>query len=113
MTGVQIIAIWDIVLKLCVYVIRQIAVDTQQPAMVAALGSGIEMDNLSGCMHTGVSASGARDFDRPVGDDSQCFLNQRLHAHAGALSLPAIVGGAVVFNAECDAHGREYGTKFV
>ena len=30
MTGVQIIAIWDIVLKLCVYVIRQINLPIQK-----------------------------------------------------------------------------------
>jgi hypothetical protein len=43
-------------------------------------------------------------LDRCIRYAGESFLDERLHTDAGELALPAVVGGAVVFKAECNAH---------
>jgi len=59
--------------------------------------------DLPGRMHAGVGAARAGDFDGLVSDLGDGFLDALLHADAGTLALPAVVRGAVVLYANCDA----------
>jgi len=82
-----------------VNVVRKTAVSAKQPATFAAFAESIEVDNLARRVHTGVSAARANDFDRLIRDQRERFLEALLHADAGLLTLPAVVPGAVVFDA--------------
>jgi hypothetical protein len=78
------------------YVVREVAVCSKQPAAAIALTAGIKMHNLPGCMHAGIGSTGTNDLDILVGDDCKGFFDASLHALTGTLTLPAVVGGAVV-----------------
>ena len=82
------------------YVVRKIGVRTQQPASLAALTTGVEVDDLPRGMHASVGATGTGDFDRFVGDAAKRFFHVRLHTVTGALPLPTVVRGSVVLNAQ-------------
>jgi len=61
------------------------------------------MDDLAGGVHASIGAPCADHLNRFICDQRQRFLETLLHAQAGLLTLPAIVPGPVVFDAERDA----------
>ena len=83
-------------------IVRQTTVSTQQPAAPAALAGRVEMNDLAGGVHTGVGATGAHDVDGFRCDPRKRLLQTLLHTDAGLLTLPAVVRGAVVLDAERD-----------
>ena len=83
--------------------VGQVAVGTQHPAALAAWGASVEVHHLTAAMYTGVGATGADHFDRVIGDLSQGLLQDLLHRWRLRLDLPAVVVGAVVFDAQGDS----------
>jgi hypothetical protein len=77
-------------------IIREIAIRAEQPTAATAFTAGVEMHNLTGCMHTGVGSTSANDLDLFIGDFGQRCFDASLHAFAGALTLPAVVRRSVV-----------------
>ena len=86
------------------YVVGKITVGTQQPASPTTFAPGVEVHHLSRCMNTCVGAAGANHFDRFVRNQRKCLFHPLLHTETGLLPLPAIITGAVVFDAQCDAN---------
>ena len=84
---------------------RQVGTGTQYPATHVATRLGIEVHDLATPMHAGVGAPRAADLDRMVGDFRQGLLQHSLHADVRLQALPAVEIGAVVFDAESNAHG--------
>ena len=66
---------------------------------------GVEVDDLVDRVHAGVGAAGADRRDAMTGDLSECGLECVLDRAPIRLGLPAIEAGAVVLDAERDAHG--------
>ena len=87
-------------------IVWKIAIGAEQPAPIAALTARIEMNNLASRVDPGISSAGTYDLDGLVSYRSQRLLHLLLHANAGFLALPAIVSGAVVFDAERDTDAR-------
>ena len=83
---------------------RQIGIGAENPAAFRTFRRGIEMDDLTPRMNAGIGAACAGDLDRFVGDERQRGFD-RLHRRCVAQPLPAAEIGAVVFDAERDAHG--------
>ena len=81
-------------------VVGQIAVCTSQPASLAAITMGIEVHDLSTCMYASVCTPCAGYFNVFVGDFCEGFLHERLYTVTRPLSLPTVVPGTVVLNAE-------------
>ncbi len=57
-------------------------------------------------MDAGVGTAGADCLYGLVGNQRECFFDALLYAKAGLLALPTVIGGAVVFDTECDANLR-------
>ena len=55
-------------------------------------------------MHAGIRAPGTYGFNAFIGDDFKRFFEALLYTQTGFLALPAVVPGAVVFDAERDAN---------
>ena len=62
------------------------------------------MHNLSGRVNTRISSAGTDRLDRFVRHNCQRFFHALLHTAAGLLPLPAVIPGAVVLDAQCDAN---------
>jgi len=71
---------------------------------VGTVGAAVEVHHLAGGVNPGIGAAGAGHLDGFVGNASQRRLDRGLDADTVLLALPAHVGRAVVFDAECDAH---------
>jgi len=82
----------------------KIAVGAQEPAVFETIGIRIKVHNLTGRMHTTIRSARAGDFDCLVGNGGEGPFNELLHTGTGALALPAIVRGAVIFDADRDTH---------
>ena len=87
-------------------VVGKAAVSAQQPATAAAFAGRIEMDNLARSMHPGIGSACTDDLYRFVRNQRQRFLETLLYPEASLLTLPAIVPGPVIFDAERDANVR-------
>lgn len=85
-------------------IVGETAVCSQEPAASTALTLGIEVDDLTRGMNAGVGAAGAYDLNRPVGNGFKRLLQALLNAETGLLTLPAVVIGPVVFDAERDSN---------
>ena len=55
-------------------------------------------------MHSGVRAARTNDLHRFIRHDREGFFETLLYAETGLLTLPAVVSGSVVFDAERDAN---------
>ena len=88
-------------------VIRHVAVGAQPPPALRALAAGFEMNDLSRGMYPGVCTAGTHHFYGFIGDDRQRLFQTLLYTDTGLLPLPAVVPGAVVFDAERDANVRD------
>ena len=84
-------------------VVGQIAVCAQQPFSLATVTMGIEVHDLPTCMYASVRTPCAGYFNVFVSDFCEGFLHQRLYAVTRALSLPTVVRGTIVLNAESNA----------
>ena len=84
---------------------RQEGIDAAHPGRQRPPHLGVEMHNLPGRMHAGISAPGADDVDRFAGNPRQRFLQHILHRTAARLRLPAMKSVPVVFDTKSDAHG--------
>jgi hypothetical protein len=62
------------------------------------------MRHLAGGMYTRIGAARAYKLDGLVGDQAKRLFQALLHAQSGFLTLPAVIPGAVVFDAERDAN---------
>ena len=76
----------------------QVGVEPQGPGALGAVRLGIEVDHLTGGVHPGIGTAGALDGDGVVGDAAEGFFQFGLHADHFALTLPAEIPAAVVFN---------------
>jgi hypothetical protein len=85
-------------------VVRKTAVYAEQPATFIALTASIKVDDLARRVYTGVGAACTDDFDRLIRNQQKRFLEALLHTDTGLLTLPAVVPGAVVFDAERDSN---------
>lgn len=85
-------------------VVREIAVRPQQPAALAALTGGIEVDHLAACVHPGIGTAGTDNVNWLIGYPGKCCLDTLLHTDATLLALPSVVRRAVVFDAERNAY---------
>jgi hypothetical protein len=85
---------------------RKVAVRPKRPGALAAQCTAVEVHDLAARMHTGVGASRADDLDRMRRDRRNRALDGALHARSMREPLPAEEIGAVVFDAEGDAHSR-------
>ena len=85
-------------------VVRKIAVRPKQPAASVAFAARIEVRNLAGCVHARVGTARTDDLDRFIGYECKGFLEKLLYTQAGFLTLPAVISGAVVFDADRDAN---------
>ncbi len=83
---------------------REVGIDAEQPATVAALGHGVEMNDLPRRVDARIRPAGTGDLDVLVGHDGKRLLEALLHTDAVFLALPAVVRRAVVFDAERNAH---------
>jgi hypothetical protein len=88
-------------------VVWHIAVGAQQPSALRALAAGFEMNDLARGVHPGVGAAGTDHFYGFIGDNRQRLFQALLYTDTGLLPLPAVVPGAVVFDAERDANVRD------
>ena len=59
-------------------------------------------------MHTRIRAPGAGDLHGLVRDLGQRLFDPLLHAKTGALALPAVITGTVVFDSDGDTHAGHY-----
>jgi hypothetical protein len=84
-------------------VVGQIAVCTKQPSSLTAITLGIEVHNLPTCMYASVCTPSAAYINAFVGDLCEGFLHERLYTVTRPLSLPTVVRGTVVLNAEGNA----------
>lgn len=87
-------------------VIGEIAIGAEQPPTISPLAVGVEMHDLTRGMHAGVGAPGTGGCDGLVGNNAQRLFDALLNATPVVLTLPAIVSGTVVFNADGDSHIR-------
>jgi len=84
-------------------VIRQIAVCTEQPTALAAIAIGVEVNYLAACVHAGVRTPRAAYIDVFVGNFGERLFYDGLYTVACPLSLPTVVRGPVVLNAQSNA----------
>ena len=82
----------------------QARIGSKHPATFAAQRLAVEMHDLAERMHAGIGAPGTGYGDRMIGDKTQRLLDHALHGRTVRQALPAEKVGAVVFNAERDAH---------
>ena len=87
-------------------VVGKTAVSAKQPATAAAFAACIEMNDLARGMDTGIGSARADDLYRFIRNQRQRLLETLLYAKASFLTLPAIVPGPVIFDAEGDANVR-------
>lgn len=83
---------------------RQHTVGTTQPCLLASINLTIKMHDLTCRMHAGIGSSGTNKIHRMSGNPGQGILKGGLNGGHDwiALPLPAMEGGAVIFDAECD-----------
>jgi hypothetical protein len=87
------------------HILRQIGIGSKDPGSLVPLGPGLKMDNLSGGMYTGVSASGTHHTYRVIGNFGKGLLYLPLyHTDILLLILPPGEVTAVVFNTYCNSH---------
>ena len=85
-------------------VVGKAAVNAQQPATATAFAGSIEMNDLARGMYTGIGSACTNDLYRFVRNQRQRFLETLLYPKASLLTLPAVVPGPVIFDAERDAN---------
>lgn len=85
-------------------VVGKAAVNAQQPATATAFAGSIEMNDLARGMYTGIGSACTDDLYRFVRNQRQRFLETLLYPEASLLTLPAVVPGPVIFDAERDAN---------
>ena len=83
-----------------VHIIRKIAVGAEHPTAARPIHRGVEMNHLPKCVHTGVGSTGAGHFDGLIRHRGERILDDALHADTIPLTLPTIVGRAVILDAE-------------
>ncbi|MND07934.1 hypothetical protein D3C83_302440 [compost metagenome] len=57
-------------------------------------------------MHAAVGATGGDRLQRRIGNERQRRFERRLHRRTVAKTLPTEQAGAIVFDADCVAHGE-------
>ena len=82
----------------------QARIRPKHPATFAAQRLAVEMHDLAERMHAGIGASGTGHGDCMIGNKTKRLLDRALHGRTMREALPAEKVGAVVFNAERDAH---------
>jgi hypothetical protein len=82
----------------------QEGVGAAHPGELLALQLRVEVDHLHQAMHAGVGAAGADGGEGDGGEALEGGFEVVLHGAAGRLALPAVVGLAVVADAEGDPH---------
>lgn len=83
---------------------RQHAVGAAQPCLFASIYLAVKVHNLPRRMHARIGSAGADQIHRMSGNPGQGILKSGLYGRHDrvALPLPAMKGGAVIFDAECD-----------
>jgi hypothetical protein len=84
----------------------QICIASTYPVHGLAYRLRIEMNNLPGCMHTGIRSASTNNANRMIRDTGQRLLDTPLHGAPFGLALPAEIIGTIVFNAKGDAHAE-------
>ena len=87
-------------------IIGEIAIRAEQPTAIGPLAACVEMRDLTGSMHARVRAPGTGGHDSLVGNNAQSLFDTLLNATPVLLTLPAIVGGTVIFDADGKSHVR-------
>ena len=83
-------------------IVRKVGVSAKQPAAVGAIRPGVEMNSLRESVDAGIGSTGTGCLDRFVCYLRQCVFNNGLDADTLTLALPAVIGCAVILDAECD-----------
>jgi len=85
-----------------IYIVRKIAVCTEQPGTVRPICPSVEVNDLTKSVHAGIGSSGTCCLDQPVCHLRQCVFDKGLDADTITLALPAVVSCAVVLDTECN-----------
>jgi len=84
-------------------IVREVAVDAEQPRTLSSLHVRIEMTNLAGGVYARIGAARADTCDRFVRNPGYCIIQARLNTGRMGLDLPTVIVCPVVFQAESQA----------